>query len=78
MNVGAASVHLARWPEREARPEADPDWSFLLALRDAVNAAIEPLRASKQLATTAEADVTLRVMPETAERMLAGGAQGSR
>jgi len=63
------SVHLARWPERDMRREADADWPFLLAVRDAVNAAIEPLRASKELSTTTEADVTLRVPPSVAERL---------
>ena len=58
------SVHLARWPERAAdgtsrasfagagSESATDDWSLLLRLRDAVNAAIEPLRAARTLATT--------------------------
>ena len=57
------SVHLASWPQHEgAAAEGDEiEWEFLLEIRDAVNAAIEPLRAAKELATTAEAEVDLRV-----------------
>ena len=68
------SVHLARWPERAPEGErpaggSDGEWAFLLAIRDAVNAAIEPLRAQKALATTLEAEVTLTVPPAVAERL---------
>ncbi len=51
------SIHLARWPERG--PGDDAEWARLRELRDAVNAAIEPLRAAKTLAATVEADVTV-------------------
>ena len=52
------SVHLAALAERAgATAAADEEWAFLLGVRDAVNAAIEPLRAAKTLATTAEAEV---------------------
>jgi len=55
----AESVHLARWPEATPPAGAEAEWDMLLAARDRVNAAIEPLRAAKQLSTTAEAAVTL-------------------
>jgi isoleucyl-tRNA synthetase len=51
------SVHLALWPETEGGEEAE--WALLREVRDAVNAAIEPRRASKELATTAEAEVVI-------------------
>jgi isoleucyl-tRNA synthetase len=61
------SVHLALWPERASPPTAasagESEWPFLLEVRSAVNAAIEPLRAAKQLATTLEAEISLRVPP---------------
>ena len=57
----AESVHLATWAERAdaAADTGDDDWSFLLGVRDAVNAAIEPLRAAKVLTTTLEAEVVI-------------------
>jgi isoleucyl-tRNA synthetase len=61
--ASADSVHLALWPEgrRELVQEgpAGEDWTFLLDVRAAVNAAIEPLRAARTLATTQEADVVI-------------------
>ena len=73
------SVHLARFPGDPAaavsgepesqRDAAESDWLFLRGVRDAVNAALEPLRASKELAGTAEAEVTLQVPPAVAERL---------
>jgi len=63
------SVHLTRWPERASTPSGGDDWRFLLSVRDAVNAAIEPLRASRQLSASAEARVTLRVPSATAQRL---------
>ncbi|MEK7329446.1 MAG: isoleucine--tRNA ligase [Candidatus Eisenbacteria bacterium] len=59
LTAEAESVHLARWPEGAAPAGAEEEWESLLAVRDLVNAAIEPLRAAKQLNTTAEADVTV-------------------
>jgi len=68
------SVHLAEWPA--AQPEAGEDeWAFLIEVRDAVNAAIEPLRASKALGTTGEAEVELHVTDETARRLVAYGGE---
>jgi isoleucyl-tRNA synthetase len=63
------SVHLARWPERPSAAHAEEEWRFLTGVRDAVNAAIEPLRAARQLAATAEAKVTLRLSPSDARRL---------
>ncbi len=65
------SVHLALYPRREVAAGADAEWTFLTGIRDAVNAAIEPLRAAKTFNTTAEAEVVLTVAPETARRLAA-------
>jgi isoleucyl-tRNA synthetase len=65
----AESVHLATWPGRRDSTSNEEEWRFLLDVRDAVNGAIEPLRASRQLNTTAEADVTLHA-PRDMERRL--------
>jgi isoleucyl-tRNA synthetase len=68
------SVHLAEWPA--TKPAAGEDeWAFLIGVRDAVNAAIEPLRASKELSTTNEAEVELHVTDETARRLVAYGGE---
>jgi isoleucyl-tRNA synthetase len=62
------SVHLAEWPA--GSPAADEgEWEFLLAARDAVNAAIEPLRATKELATTLEAEVAIAATDEAVLRL---------
>jgi isoleucyl-tRNA synthetase len=61
------SVHLALWPERGAG--GDEEWEFLHAVRDAVNAAIEPLRAAKTLAGNAGAEVTIHAPAEAASRL---------
>jgi isoleucyl-tRNA synthetase len=61
------SVHLARWPARDAGN--DEEWTFLLGVRDAVNAAIEPLRAAKSLATTGEAEVTITAPSAVVDRL---------
>jgi isoleucyl-tRNA synthetase len=56
------SVHLARWPERPTGatdPATDDEWEFLHGVRDAVNAAIEPLRAAKTLASPAAAEIAI-------------------
>ncbi|HTK30345.1 MAG TPA: isoleucine--tRNA ligase [Candidatus Saccharimonadaceae bacterium] len=63
------SVHLAQWPERGAGAGAGAAWGLLRELRDAVNAALEPLRAAKQFASTAEAEVAVTVAPPIAERL---------
>jgi isoleucyl-tRNA synthetase len=60
------SVHLALWPARDAAADSR-DWERLLALRDAVNTLLEPLRAAKQLSTTSEAAVTLTLSPSDRE-----------
>jgi len=61
------SVHLARWPERGAGEETA--WEFLHGVRDAVNAALEPLRAAKTLASPAQAEVTITAPAETIARL---------
>ena len=75
------SVHLATWQPPAvtgspatavaipAAPEGDSEWAFLRTVRDTVNAAIEPLRAAKTLATTAEADVALTLPPTWVKRL---------
>jgi isoleucyl-tRNA synthetase len=62
------SVHLAEWPAATPSPEDDA-WALLIEVRDAVNAALEPLRAAKELATTNEAEVELAVTDEMARRL---------
>jgi isoleucyl-tRNA synthetase len=59
LTAEAESVHLGEWPSRPAPAGAEPEWEFLLSVRDVANRAIEPLRAAKALATTAEAEVTI-------------------
>ena len=61
------SVHLAEWPQRG--PGSEDEWTFLISIRDAVNAALEPRRAAKELTTTLEAAVRLRVPGEAAQRL---------
>ncbi len=58
----ASSVHLAEWPVR-ATAGPSGTWDRLVALRDAVNAVLEPLRAAKVINTTGEAEVTITVPP---------------
>jgi len=67
------SVHLAEWPEgsgigHEAKAI---EWAFLLELRAAVNAVLEPMRAAKSIATTTEADVTIHVRSDAVDRVRA-------
>ena len=63
------SVHLADWPARCRAGRAEAEWELLLEVRDAVNAAIEPLRAAKTLATTTEAEVVLHAPAAMAARL---------
>ena len=67
------SVHFAEWPKREEAGRSSDEWMFLRSVRDTVNAAIEPLRATKTLATTAEAEVTLSAPRAWTERLAAYG-----
>lgn len=62
------SVHLAEWGE-SPRAGLSDEWRFLNEVRDAVNAAIEPLRAAKTLATTAEAEIVLTAPPAWIARL---------
>jgi isoleucyl-tRNA synthetase len=61
------SVHLAQWPQRPAGDVTE--WERLVRVRDAVNAAIEPLRAAKSMASPAEADVTMAARPALLEAL---------
>ncbi|HEY6867268.1 MAG TPA: class I tRNA ligase family protein, partial [Candidatus Eisenbacteria bacterium] len=65
------SVHFALWPEPRPGGAAEEaaDWDLLHRLRDAVNAAIEPRRASQELSTTAEAEVEITAAPALAARL---------
>jgi isoleucyl-tRNA synthetase len=67
------SVHLAPWPVR-ATGEGD-DWTFLKSIRDAANAAIEPLRAAKTLSGTAEAEIVLRAPSAVLDRLRGLGSE---
>ncbi|MEO5616500.1 MAG: isoleucine--tRNA ligase [Candidatus Eisenbacteria bacterium] len=55
------SVHLARWVDHPVSRLGEGQWEALVRIREAVNAAIEPLRSAKTIATTQEAVVTLGV-----------------
>ena len=66
------SARACTWPTgRSIRrrppgfPPAASEWRVLLALREAVNAALEPMRAAKTLGSTTEASV--RVFADAAE-----------
>jgi isoleucyl-tRNA synthetase len=67
------SVHLAAWPERGAG--SDDEWEFLHGVRDAVNAALEPQRAAKTLASPAAAEVTVRGPAATIARLRGYGEE---
>jgi isoleucyl-tRNA synthetase len=74
------SVHLARWPERPAGatapatdPATDDEWEFLHSVRDAVNAALEPLRAAKTLVSPAAAEIAIAGPEPVIERLRAYG-----
>jgi isoleucyl-tRNA synthetase len=62
------SVHLAEWPASAGAGD-DGEWEFLLGVRDAVNAAIEPLRAARELGTTQEAEVEIAAPDDAARRL---------
>jgi isoleucyl-tRNA synthetase len=71
----APSVHQAEWPRRDEGGRTSDEWLFLREVRDTVNAAIEPLRAAKTLATTAEAEVTLRAPRAWTDRLAGYGEE---
>jgi isoleucyl-tRNA synthetase len=65
----APSVHLAAWPEPDPRfddPARDALWSRLLNAREAVLAALEPLRKDKRIGSAQEARVRVTADPATA------------
>jgi isoleucyl-tRNA synthetase len=68
------SVHLASWSPLETQAD-DTEWEFLIDVRNAVNAEIEPLRAAKTMATTAEAEVEIHASPAVANRLRAYGEE---
>jgi isoleucyl-tRNA synthetase len=53
------SVHLADYPAGDPAASGE-EWRRLLSLREAVNAALEPMRAAKTIASTSEASVRVR------------------
>ena len=63
------SVHFGEWPKRDEAGRTSEEWLFLREVRDTVNAAIEPLRATRTLMTTAEAEVTLAAPRAWIERL---------
>ncbi len=63
------SVHLALWKQAPSAPLEGADWRWLLDLREAVNAAIEPLRAAKTIAATTEATVKISAQREALMRL---------
>jgi isoleucyl-tRNA synthetase len=67
------SVHFAEWPKRAETGRTSDEWLFLREVRDTVNAALEPLRAAKTLATTAEAEITLTAPRAWTDRLAAYG-----
>ena len=67
------SVHFGEWPKRDETGRTSDEWMFLREVRDAVNAALEPLRAAKALATTAEAEVKLTAARAWVERLASYG-----
>jgi isoleucyl-tRNA synthetase len=69
--VKPSSVHLAEFPEADARwddPERTARWHELLALREQVLAALEGLRKNKQIGSAQEA--TVRVTTNRPERWM--------
>lgn len=69
------SVHFAEWGDLGDAAHGGGDWAFLLEARDAVNAAIEPLRAAGSMKTTAEAEVVITAAPAWIERLSAWSAE---
>ncbi len=63
------SVHLADWPRADAGGRGEEEWALLQGVRDAVNAAIEPLRADKSMSETREAEVVIHAPAETIARL---------
>lgn len=62
------SVHLASWPEASGATDAARESRFdaVLAIRDAFNAALEPLRQAKTLTKSVEAWPSVTLSPELA------------
>jgi isoleucyl-tRNA synthetase len=71
----AESVHLALWPEPVAEDPAADDWPLLIEVRSAANSAIEPLRASKTLTTSLQAEVQLTAPRPLAQKLAPYGQE---
>jgi len=69
------SVHLAEWPATGDPADLAEDWTVLNQLRTAVNATLEPMRASKAIANTQEADVEILAPAGIMDRVAAYGAE---
>ena len=67
----AESVFFASYPDlgESAEPVLDETWQRLLALRDAVNAALEPLRQEKKIGSALDARVTVYANAEWQSRL---------
>jgi isoleucyl-tRNA synthetase len=67
------SVHLLGWPEVNRGWEVESlgrKWSHIRELRELVTEAIEPMRRDKQIGSSLEAEVHVRVKdPQLAERV---------
>ncbi|MGH7742743.1 MAG: class I tRNA ligase family protein, partial [Candidatus Eiseniibacteriota bacterium] len=63
------SVHLADWPAAAAGGAGGEEWRRLLALRESVNAALEPMRAAKTLGSTTEASVRVSASASDLSRL---------
>ncbi len=57
----AGSVHFAEWPKERYPLANEGPWEMLLALRDVVNAGIEPLKADKTVSVSGEIEAEVEV-----------------
>ena len=71
LTAEAESVHLALWPAERRRSDSEASWGLLVQLRDAVNAALEPRRAAKELSGTLEAEVVVTAPSDVVEQLRA-------
>jgi isoleucyl-tRNA synthetase len=64
-----SSVHLADWPEADTRwddAERDNRWTRLRELKDLIAVGLEAMRRNKEIGSSQEAAVTLRLAPAEA------------
>jgi isoleucyl-tRNA synthetase len=67
-----ASVHLADWPEADTRwddAERDNRWVRLRELKDLIAVSLEAMRKNKEIGSSQEAAVTLRLAPAEASSL---------